>query len=291
MKFLTKSMMRGTLLVSVPLFVACGETVNYETQEEARALLGPASAEDALSGGRGTGSGNGADAESSGSGGAGSTSGSGGQKATRDLSPEEALALCSSEERLTLHEKVVFPELAAGRTCAFGSGDNLSRKDLFFRAQLRQEHSVQLPKGALFCGFALSHQPAAMRYDDEMFFLVNERILLSTKNYSEYFPAAGIFRNFSWTALRDKPYDALDTSRGLYCLGGADGLSQCQLPPTETSGQIQLKFSPELTLALASRLAGEELLRFSWVTTGDNDDTDCRHSEISFTMDVHYVLP
>ncbi len=286
MKTITQGIVCKTLLVSLPLLTACGETVNYETQEEARAMLdSPSSATQA---GTGDLESDGVDPNRDVS---QSTSSTTKRTLPENLSPEEALALCSNTEQQTLKEKIVFPELAAGRTCAFGSGDNLTRKDLFFRAQLRQEHSVQLPEGAVFCGFTLSHQAAAMRYDDEMFFLLNDRILLSTKNYSDYFPATGMFSSYAWPSLRDKPYNPSDTSRGLYCMGGAEGLSQCQLPPTETSGQIQLKFSPEMTLALASRLASEKTLSFSWITTGDNDDSDCRHSEISFNMDVHYILP
>lgn len=290
MKSLTKSIVSSTVLASLPLFAACGETVNYETEVETRTLLGSGQGPLASEAQAGDAS-SGQDADTQKDHADASQGKSADSTGDASLSREEILALCASEEQLSLRETVVFPELAAGRTCSFGSGENLSRKDLFFRAQLRQDQSVALPAGAVFCGFSLSHQSGSMRYDDEMFFLLNDRILLSTKDYSEYFQDEGMFQTFSWLALRDKPYDALSTTRGLYCAGGSAALSHCQLPPTETTGQIQLKFSPEMTLDLASQLFGANRLLFSWVTTGDNDDTDCRHSPISFNMDVHYVLP
>jgi hypothetical protein len=127
-----------------------------------------------------------------------------------------------------------------------------------------------------------------MHYDDEMFFLVENRVLMATKDYTEYFPQDGIFSTFSWESLRNQVYNQFD-ERGLYCVGGVDGLSECQLPPTDTTGSIELSISAELSASLATLLQDKEVLNFSWVTTGDNDDSDCRHTDIKIPVTMHYV--
>ncbi len=127
-----------------------------------------------------------------------------------------------------------------------------------------------------------------MHYDDEMFFLLENRVLMATKDYTEYFQKEGIFSTFSWESLRNQVYNQFD-ERGLYCVGGADGLSECQLPPTDTTGSIELSISAELSASLATLLQDKRILNFSWVTTGDNDDSDCRHTEIKIPVIMHYV--
>jgi hypothetical protein len=72
-------------------------------------------------------------------------------------------------------------------------------------------------------------------------------------------------------------------------VGGADGLSECELPPTDTTGSIDLSISAELSASLATLLQDREILNFSWVTTGDNDDSDCRHTDIKLPVVLHYV--
>lgn len=260
---------------------SCGETVNYDTEEKfnSAAVVGGDNQSDNATG-------TGPDDENAGSG--GESSGGGGS------GDGQLPLLCQNGAAVQSEDAVLsFPEIPAGTTCAFGSGDNLSRRDLFFRAYLRQSQTVELPEGAVLCGFSLKHDDQAMRYDDEMFFTVNDKLLLSTKNYSEFFATDGFFHEFSWDNLRDKPYDPADTARGVYCAGGSngDGLNSCKVPETETAGSIELDFSEDLNRRLASALQAQNVLRFDWITTGDNDNTDCRHSSINLQLSVQYVLP
>jgi hypothetical protein len=245
------------------LLGACGETVNYETREKmvtnAELNAGGPTSSDVEVGLPNTAN-----------------------NATAEVDP--CLTAALQHQREVLH----FPEIAAGTTCAFTNGDNLSRKDGWIRAHLQQDQTIKLPAGARLCGFTIEPTTSAMHYDDEMFFLVENRVLMATKDYTEYFPQDGIFHTFSWESLRNQVYNQFD-SRGLYCVGGTDGLSECQLPPTDTTGSIELSISAELSASLATLLQDKELLNFSWVTTGDNDDSDCRHTEIKLPVVMHYV--
>jgi hypothetical protein len=236
----------------------CGETVNYETREKmvtaAELNAGdPESSEPGLP-----------------------------NSANMEVDPCQGSTV--QHQREVLH----FPELAAGATCSFASGENLSRRDGWIRAYLKQEQSIRLPAGARLCGFSIEPTTNTMHYDDEMFFLIEDRVLMATKDYTEYFPKDGIFSTFSWESLRNQVYNQFD-ERGLYCVGGESGLSECELPPTDTTGSIELSISAELSASLATLLQNKEVLNFSWVTTGDNDDSDCRHTEIKLPVVMHYV--
>ncbi|HET9239078.1 MAG TPA: hypothetical protein VFO10_17600 [Oligoflexus sp.] len=254
-------MRHATLLSLLPgLLTACGETVNYETREKMATGAelnagGPASSNIEVGVP---------------------------DSANAEVNPCSTAAVQHQKE--ILH----FPEIAAGTTCRFANGDNLSRKDGFIRAYLQQNQSITLPKGARLCGFSIEPTDSSMHYDDEMFFLVENRVLMATKDYTEYFPKDGIFSTFSWESLRNQVYNQFD-ERGLYCVGGDDGLSECQLPPTDTTGSIELSISAELAANLATLLQNEDVLNFSWVTTGDNDDSDCRHTDIKIPVTMHYV--
>ncbi len=242
------------------LLGACGETVNYETREKLVTTAelnagGPASSNIDV-----------------------------GLPQTENAEVDACQTSAVQHQKDVLH----FPEIATGTTCAFGSGDNYSRQDGWIRAYLKQDQTITLPLGARLCGFTIEPTASSMHYDDEMFFLLENRVLMATKDYTEYFPKEGIFSTFSWESLRNQVYNQFD-ERGLYCVGGADGLSECQLPPTDTTGSIELSISAELAASLATLLQDKRVLNFSWVTTGDNDDSDCRHTDIKIPVIMHYV--
>ena len=261
--------------------MSCGETVNYDTQEKvASGLVVP----DTAAGGDAVATDPGATTDKN-SGGKGSDAGSG-----SGVGADGLPAACSTRTTLTKQEVLVFPEIAPGTTCSFGSGENLSKKNGFFRAYLRQTQVVSLPEGAILCGISLEHHPAAMRYDDEMFFSVNEKLLLATKDYSDIFPKTDFFRSFSWESLKNQVYDSLD-SRKVFCAGAAEGISSCKVPPTETLGNIEMKFSEEMNKTLSKALQNQNKLTFEWVTSGDDDNSDCRHTEINLSLGLRYVMP
>lgn len=255
--------------------LSCGETVNYDTQEKiANTLVVPDT----------TGGGGDAVANDP----AAADDGTTNSDATTD--GDGLPAACSTRPMQTKQEALVFPEIAPGTTCSFGSGENLSKRNGYFRAYLRQTQIVSLPEGAILCGISLEHQPAAMRYDDEMFFSVNNKLLLATKDYSEYFPKTDFFRSFSWANLKNKVYDPLD-DRNVFCAGAEEGISDCKVPPTETQGNIEMKFSDEMNKILSQALQADNKLTFEWITTGDDDNSDCRHSEIDLSLGLRYVMP
>ncbi|MES2744487.1 MAG: hypothetical protein V4655_03630 [Bdellovibrionota bacterium] len=276
----------------VSLTQACGETVNFDTQEKLTTAAEVARAEAAPG-----------PSAPEGTGGGDAISNPEGSTVTDEMvngSDPNAMApvigsdgiplACHSDKVIVQNETLSFPEIPAGTTCKFGTGENLSRVNGKIRAYLKQSQEIALPEGATLCGFSVDHDSSAMRYDDEMFFSVNNRLLLSTQDYSEYLPETNGFYSFAWNGLVDKVYDP-SSGRGVYCAGGAQGLSSCSVPPTETDGQIKLEFSDTMKANLARSLQSDRKLTFDWITTGDNDDSDCRHTAINLKLNVRYVTP
>lgn len=258
----------GVLLLIV---VGCGETINYDLREEIQdpsTLSGSEQAESLPN----------------------STQKSGDARAPSAEAGSEAWKLaCASSEVTQLNTTLRFPELPLGQSCAFASDDKLSRKDGYIRAYDRQFQDIELPEGAQLCSFQLQPTPGTLRYDDEMIFTLADTVLLATKDYTEFFPQQDIFYQFSWEKLRNTVYNQFE-DRPLYCLGAELGLSRCELPPTDTTGTMALEFSDEVAKRLAVLLKSEKRLRFSWITIGDNDDSDCRHTPLEIDVTASYLL-
>ena len=190
---------------------------------------------------------------------------------------------------------ISFPDLAPGKTCAFGASQtvpnefgNLSKSDSFSRAHLQQNHLVSVPKHKSICSVSLTQIPGPIRYDDEIFLLLQGKILASSKNYNQYFDKIDDLFTFSWPKLRTKPYSG-QASLQPYCAGNP---SQCSIPLTETTGQLKISIDQSQITKILTQQAGAldpNALTFSMITTGDNDNTDCRHSPVNLELQVSYV--
>lgn len=87
--------------------------------------------------------------------------------------------------------------------------------------------------------------------------------------------------SWDWEAVKGQTltFDAVDH----YCIGEDEG-TECEIPEPETPGTLQLAFQGELVDKLAFRALEEERTEFSFITLGDNDDTDCSHETFSFQV-------
>jgi hypothetical protein len=46
-----------------------------------------------------------------------------------------------------------------------------------------------------------------------------------------------------------------------------------------------------MNTTLSRALRADKKLTFDWITTGDNDNSDCRHTEIKLDLGIRYVIP
>lgn len=187
--------------------------------------------------------------------------------------------------------------------CQWDSGGNTTRLDQSVTARYEQIKPLQLPNNSDICDAEFTFQEQDMRYDDQFFFLLNNKVLASNALFAvnrlqktNYSIAGRTLQvaNYDWSKIVSAPwpegFNNSDVSTANnYCLGRTDNFGNCKWPITETTGKIEMSFDPVLVraLGLEGMNARHEL---GFVTTGDNDQSsDCQHKPITFSIRVFYV--
>lgn len=201
-----------------------------------------------------------------------------------------------------------FNESAGATVDDLNQSQNGPRKNEKIRAIIKQSYNATLPQNATICDMEFNFPEQQMQYDDEIFLLLNDFVIISSQNYSNATPSYqdGLmvnkygFQEFKW--LGDNGLYNLDYGWAItpkYCLGLDDSLVdyhvRCDIPATETVGTIKLEIPKEeiIKLSILSQNNPEtsviEKLDFGFVTTGDNDAGDCEHAAYSFNVEVVYA--
>jgi hypothetical protein len=213
----------------------------------------------------------------------------------KDPAPEGTIAeACAGGSPDTVSLDVSFPARAPG--CAWGEDGNREPEQGFVTA--RAEESVALDLDGGICSLAFDFTESddgddddelLLRYDDGFLLAFGGAILVASyAPLVEVFETDGFLRLYDWSRLVDAPFGFEE--EGTYCLGEAEGLSSCEVPPPETPGPLALAFGEPVVGALAERAHAEDRYAFDLVTYGDNDpDVDCSHSALSFRVEVTAV--
>jgi len=232
----------------------------------------------------------------------------GGCAQTIDLDPETPAGVsdpigdaCASGTTQIARMEVRFPEREPG--CDWGESGNLEPAQSVVTARTEDIVSVAMPEGAALCDVNFDFgstgddddddddDEQSIRYDD--FFLLTLDDAVLTSSYAPLVDALaeeGHLRIYDWDRLAGLPIGFDDEDA--YCLGEAQGLSSCEIPPPETSGTIALDFGDEIVTELAAYAYDTGRYEFSFITLGDNDAAvDCSHAAFHFTVRVEYVSP
>jgi hypothetical protein len=240
---------------------------------------------------------------------AGASNPDGGPAASTPAEVTEQLRRCQEARTAgrvkTMTMDFLFP---ASIECEWDKNGNLSRLDRQVRARREQYLDFVVPQSSL-CDIRFTFPSQSMQYDDEIFFIYGDTVVMSSQDYraSKVYPTGLMesdrgFVKYQWAgddALLGLRYDHRLTPR--YCLesiGPKQSPQLCQIPETETAGQIRLAIPSERILEL-SQVNGLKFddehaqspfkSRFGFVTTGDNDDGDCEHSEFRFQTVIDYI--
>jgi hypothetical protein len=223
---------------------------------------------------------------------------------------------CQTETVKTISQKVLFAN--PGKTCDWTKGTNLSRIDLQIRARREQFVPLTGLGNGIVCSMNFEFPKQDMLYDDEIFLLYNNTVLTSSINYNQYFGEKNGLSFYDWSKIRGVKYSARE--RNSFCLGRDTELGLCSMPYTETAGSMVLSFHDELiykisaatnikldALSTFSLTAGHERyegqesavpgdftdkergIGFTFVTLGDNDNSDCQHKPFEFTVNLKYI--
>ena len=178
------------------------------------------------------------------------------------------------------------------KTCDWGINGNLSKKDAFVRARDEKYQTVDFDPSQTVCDIKLNniHQSSFL-YDDNIIITLNKYVLASTTDFSRHFSTKNGLRIYDWSSIieQDAQNDYEDTTPDKqYCLGADNNSSYCLFPATQTTNKIELNFDKSLIqkVLVNSSLSTVEL---GVITTGDNDDSDCKHSGLNFDVTVQYI--
>lgn len=213
--------------------------------------------------------------------------------------------------------KTVTIDFPAAIECAFNeegsTADDLNefmngpRINARIMARARQDVSFQAELNETICDLEFNFPEQTMQYDDEIFLLLNDYVIISSQDYSQSSAHPNGFltndfglQEYKWygqNALYNLLYSWDYTPK--YCLGvdinDPDFDEKCAIPSTETVGQIKLDIPDKEIIKISVLSANpdpevEKEFNFSFITTGDNDNGDCEHAAYSFEVDVSYIL-
>ena len=211
----------------------------------------------------------------------GSTIGGGSGTLSASSTAADVQRTCASATLKKLQKKLFFP---ARRDCQWKENGNLGRDNGRMQARESQKLSLALPGKIVLCELSMKSAETNFEYDDSILLTLGQTILLhSTDALTAILPSSGGLYQWDWDSLKGKQYNFEGKP---YCLGGE---SQCKIPTTETVGAVSLDFDTKALAPLAVKLLGTQSLDFTMIATGDNDDGDCRHTDITFDVSISYV--
>ena len=207
-------------------------------------------------------------------------------------SQQNIIADCNKNTQTLFKEFVIENPINPNTSsCPFGQADNLGRRNEYFQARIEQSKKFELPKDAVLCNVQFAFPEQAFNYDDHFVFSLNNNVLASSYKFSSLVSQNNLLK-YDWANIRGKKWDS--SVDGIYCADGdSSKASLCSFPKTEQQGSIKLEFAPQVFQKIfmnhASSGLDTNMHEFKWVTIGDNDDFDCEHTSIRFSVLVTYV--
>lgn len=171
-----------------------------------------------------------------------------------------------------------------GSRCPFGTGDNNSANSNNggeYSARIERTFPINIPSSHAVCAMTAQSQSQTLKYDDHIFLMINNYVLLATKGIpTERFTLdANGFYVYDWSQIRGRN---IRTSQA--CASGVT----CQFPASEQSGNFSFQLNSDANKRLFSSLQNQNL-SFKIVLTGDdNPDIDCRQSK-DLNLSVTYT--
>lgn len=222
-----------------------------------------------------------------------------------------------AEEENDIEQTTFRVDFPAAIECEFNEGGsgindlnvqgNAPRIDALITARIKQDQSIDLSAGTTICDMEFNFPEQNMQYDDEIFLLVNDYVVMSSQDYSESDKHPnGLKKNaiglqqYDWSGENGLlGLDYIQYYTPQFCLGvdndDPDYATKCNIPATETFGQMKLEIPKTEIVKLGLLSEGvvnrdtKTKLDFSFVTTGDNDNGDCEHAAYSYEVTVKHV--
>ncbi|MGE0172052.1 MAG: hypothetical protein AB7T49_04675 [Oligoflexales bacterium] len=194
--------------------------------------------------------------------------------------PPPPPGVCSPSNTETLSQTLNFP---ASAECAFNQNGNLDRKNGFHQAISTQTLNVPIPANIVLCEINIESSVSDLRYDDFLIFTLDKYVLVgSNGNMMDLLQKDGNLYIWNFDKIKGQPAD-LDDTLPPYCIGAS-----CDVPGHDQAGPFNVNFTTSEIRELANRQLGKNELDFSLITTGDDNDGDCEHTEFNLSLTLRY---
>ena len=196
---------------------------------------------------------------------------------------------CENTTPMHVVYEVTFEGIDPG--CEWGVDGNLEPAEGHLTARVEQSRSVDISSFSQICDLGFDFDPYGedqrLRYDDEVFFMLNDMVLLASDvTQVERLSDVDGFHRFDWSELAGTPINFSNTVPP-YCVGEAAGLSTCSVPDAHVDGAVALQLDDALVDDLGEQIIADRRLDFTMVAAGDNDPSrDCTYSTWSFFVAV-----
>ena len=200
-------------------------------------------------------------------------------------------SLCSQQNTASKTFEIFFDDPET--TCNWEVDGNLNPLNGYFQARIEQFNKISLPENSVLCDLEFEFQEQNMKYDDHFLFSLNAVVLASSYDFSSKLMQNNNMLYYDWANIAGMYWDKSkevykDES---YCLGKESNNASCYWPITDTNGQINLDYSPDVIQQITALDLKQNEFNFQFTTIGDNDNLDCEHSPISFTLRATFVEP
>lgn len=192
--------------------------------------------------------------------------------------------------------RYTFP--ANTNACDWNKNGNLSQDDGKVVARNRQDHTIDYPAGARICDLNLGADSSNstnnnnFQYDDNLLINLNDHVLATNADFLfHHFNQADIIDGtdtatayeYEWLPIRNHN----NGSDSKYCLGSDENLGgSCTIPGTDIGSNLDLSFNKSHLTEIVNRRNSSPVV--SVIITGDNDNTDCKHSGLDLDFTVSY---
>jgi len=198
--------------------------------------------------------------------------------------PAEIAELCASSSL----QAVAFDVFIDDREgCDWDAAGNVPEDQGVYTARQTEVSVVDGLENTVLCSLDFDFN-GDFEYDDDFFLTWNQAILVANRGaVVDEFSEWGRYPLFDWDDIVE-----LDMPGGFtfspFCAGEDDGDADCEVPRESNngnwSGDLEYNPDPEVVHELAFRAQSLGMIEVGLTTTGDNDEDDCRNTELDLEV-------
>lgn len=191
---------------------------------------------------------------------------------------------CNGIDQIEVSRTLNFPK--PNQTCQWGEDGNLETRDGYFQARIHQEEFLNLPAGAVICEASFDFEEQDFLYDDHFMLLFNSSVIAASYDFEKQFTAGNFgLLDYHWEQMAGMKWNS--SKETIYCPQIPGMQANCSFPGHDQQGLINLHYSEQYIRAIMSNGIPQNH-SFSLVSIGDNDQKDCEHSDVTFTVKFKY---